>query len=228
MKRRYKLILIITVGAILTLLVNTITVDNKIMLVSIGDGLSLGMTPYKVAGTSFNDYLKEELESKKKLQGYNNEFSQSYLTIHELNEYIEDNLVGKFTRVPIKQTLAKADVITISIGIDEFAQKSLQNTINNEQIESYINEMKLLLKSIREFYDKKIIIIGLYPAYNFEKKDVIEVNNKLKKEAGKYNCLFYDIYPFYLNNSYFLTNTSYYINYLAHQKIASDLLKMLL
>ena len=184
MKRRYKLILIIIVGATLTLLINTITVDNKIMLVSIGDGLSLGMTPYKVAGTSFNDYLKEELESKNKLQGYNNEFSQSYLTIHELNEYIEDNLVGKFTRVPIKQTLAKADVITISIG--------------------------------------------LYPAYNFEKKDAIEVNNKLKKEAGKYNCLFYDIYPFYLNNSYFLTNTSYYINYLAHQKIASDLLKMLL
>ena len=62
MKRRYKLLLIIIFGALLTFLINFITVKDKINLVSLGDGFSLGMTPYNVAGPSFNDYLKENIE----------------------------------------------------------------------------------------------------------------------------------------------------------------------
>ena len=75
MKRRYKLLLIILLGVIFTFLINFITVKDKINLVSLGDGFSLGMTPYNVAGPSFNDYLKENLENKNKLGTYNNEFS---------------------------------------------------------------------------------------------------------------------------------------------------------
>ena len=81
MKRRYKLLLIISVGALATILINFVTFKNKISLVSLGDGFSLGMTPYNVAGPSFNDYLKENLESQKKLDSYNNEFSQAHLRL---------------------------------------------------------------------------------------------------------------------------------------------------
>ena len=66
LKRRYKLLLIILIGGALTFLINTTQVKSKIDLVSIGDGLSLGMTPYNVAGNSFNDYIKEYLENKNK------------------------------------------------------------------------------------------------------------------------------------------------------------------
>lgn len=227
MKRRYKLILIIAIGATLTILINAITIKNKVNLVSIGDGFSLGMTPYNVAGPSFNDYLKDTLESKNTLGGYNNEFSKAHLTIHELNEYLEENTLGKFTREPIKQTIASADIITLSIGLDEFADHSLQNDFNTEIQENYLSEIFLFLKTVREFYDKKIIIIGLYPAYKFDQTDAYEINSSLKKIAGKYNCQFLDILAYYLNEEYYLDKTSYYLNYKAHQKIASELSTML-
>ena len=65
MKRRYKLILIIVLGAILTFIINSLRVSSKTNFMAIGDGFSVGMTPYNVAGTSFNDYLAEKLENKK-------------------------------------------------------------------------------------------------------------------------------------------------------------------
>lgn len=227
MKRRYKILLIILIGAALTILINFITFKNKLNFVSLGDGFSLGMTPYNVAGPSFNDYVKEYLENKNKLSNYNNEFSQAHLKIHELNEYLEDNTLGKFTRTPIKQTIASADILTISIGLDEFADLSIQGNLTSENMDNYIKEMDNLLKTIREFYDKKIIIVGLYPAYKFDQKDAIEINSLLKKIAGKYDALFLDILAYYLNESYYLDKTSYYLNYQAHQKISQDLIKML-
>ncbi len=227
MKRRYKLLIIIIIGTILTILINFITVKNKINLVSIGDGFSLGMTSYNVAGPSFNDYLKEKLENKNKLDSYNNEFSVAHLTIHELNEYLEENSLGKFTRNPIKQTLASADIITLSIGLDEFADLSLQNNLTTEKIENYLVEFETFLNSLREFYDRSIIVVGLYPAYKFDQNDAFEINNRLKKISGKYECQFLDIIAYYLNDEFYLNKTSYYLNYKAHQKIASEILKMI-
>lgn len=226
MKKRYKLLIIIVLGIILTILINKNTVRNKLNLVSIGDGLSLGMTEYKIAGPSFNDYLKEELEKKGKINEFNNEFSQYYLTIHELNEYIEDNQLGKYTRTPIKQVIAKADILTISIGLDELVIKSLNEKIDEYIKNDFLLEYKILLSLIREFYDKKIIILGLYSAYQLNKSDVLEINSKLNILAGNYNCIYYDLFSYSLNNKY-LNNNSYYINYEGHKKIANDLIKII-
>ena len=226
MKRRYKLLIIILVGAALTILINFVTFKNKLNLVSLGDGFSLGMTPYNVAGPSFNDYLKQYLETKNKLANYNNEFSQAHLKAHELNDNLEDNALGKFTRIPIKQTIASAEILTISIGLDEFADLSIQNNLTSESADNYLKEMDTLLKTIREFYDKKIIILGLYSAYQLNKSDVLEINSKLNLLAGNYNCIYYDLFSYSLNNKY-LNNNSYYINYEGHKKIANDLIKII-
>lgn len=223
MKRRYKLLIIILIGVVVTILINFVSVKNNLTLVSLGDGLSLGMTPYNVAGTSFNDYLKEKIEKKRRLGEFNNEFSKEHLTIRELNDYLEDNAIGSFTRIPIKQTLAKADIITIAIGLDEMADKSLVQNISGEQIDNYLIEMEKLFKSIRKFYEKNIVVIGLYPAYNFNKKDAIEVNSKLKNLCGKYNISFVDIIALSLNEKYYLEKNSYYMNYQAHSEIAKML-----
>lgn len=227
MKRRYKLLLIITIGSALTIFINFITFHNKINLVAIGDGFSQGMTSYNVAGPSFNDYLKEKLENQKVLGTYNNEFSKVHLSINQLNEFLEENTLGKFTREPIKQTIANADILTLCIGLDEFASHSLQNDLTTELIDEYLSEVTLFLQTIREFYDKKIIIIGLYPAYKFNQKDAYKVNDSLRKISGTYDCQFLDILPYYLNDSYYLDKTSYYLNYKAHSKIADELIAMI-
>lgn len=223
MKRRYKLILIILIGTILTILINNIKVSSKTNFTAIGDGLSIGMTPYNVAGTSFNDYLKERLD----VDNYNTEFSYEHQTIHELNESLFLNKIGTFSKKPIKQTLAKSSLITIAIGIDEFAEKSLVQDIDTILIDTYLKEINELLQSIRTFYKKDIILIGLYPAYNFSKSDAIEVNSKLKIICGKYNASFIDILAISLNSKYYLEPSNYYLNYLAHKEIAKLIYVML-
>ncbi len=137
MKRGYKLLIIILLGIILTIFINSMHVTSKSSLVSFGDGLSIGMTPYNVVGTSFNDYLKDKL----KIDIYNTEFSYSNQTIHELNEHITKNCIGKVSKTPIKQIIAKASIITLAIGIDEFASKSLTEEISLDLIDTYIFEV---------------------------------------------------------------------------------------
>lgn len=226
MKRRYKLLLIILIGAILTIFINSLRVTSKTTLTSFGDGLSIGMTPYNVAGTSFNDYLKEKLETKDDLESYNNEFSYVHQTIHELNEHLNNNDYGKTTRTPIKQIIAKSDLLTLAIGVDEFASKSQVEEITSEIIDNYIDDMNIFLKNIREFYDKQIIVIGVYPALQFSKKDAVEVNSKLKVLCGKYDATFLDILATSLHEEYYLEKTSYYMNYLAHKDISKGLYLM--
>ena len=87
--------------------------------------------------------------------------------------------------------------------------------------------METLLKTIREFYDKEIVLISLYPAYNLKNKDVIEINQGLNKLAAEYNSKYLDIIAYSLNESYFLDKTSYYMNYLAHEHIANEIINML-
>ena len=226
MKRRYKLFMIILLGMLATIIINSMRVTSKTTFTSIGDGLSVGMTPYNVAGTSFNDYLKEKLETNNDLKYYNNEFSYVHQNIHELNEHLNNNDLGKNSHTPIKQIIAKSDLLTIAIGIDEFASKSLVEEITTETIENYLKEMNLFLKDIREFYEKQIIVLGVYPAKSFDKKDAIEVNSKLKILCGEYNALFLDILATSLHEEYYLEKSSYYMNYLAHKDIAKTLYLM--
>ena len=132
MKRRYKLIIIICIGIILTIIINSLKVTSKTSIVALGDGFSEGMTPYNVAGMSYNDYLKELYLKDNNLDDYNHEFTEEHLTTHMLNEIISNNKKGKLTGLPIKQVLAKADLITISIGLNEFAEKSFLEKINKD------------------------------------------------------------------------------------------------
>ncbi len=223
MKRRYKLLLIILIGIVFTIVINSFRVVSKESLTSFGDGFSIGMTPYNVAGVSFNDYLKEKLENSNNLDSYNSDFSYSYQSIRELNDHLINNDLGEKIKKPIKQIIAKSSILTLSIGMDEFASKSLGEEITLNVIDTYISEINKFLSSIREFYDKDIVVIGLYPANKFTQKDAVDVNYKLKKLCGKYDAVFLDIIALSLNKDNFLEENSYYMNYLAHKEIAKNI-----
>lgn len=226
MKRRYQLLIIILIGIALTILINSAVIENKITYVAIGDGVSLGMTAYNVVGYSYNDYLVERLDNKNKLQSFNNEYSIQHLTISELNELFEDNALGSKTKIPIKQTIAKGDLLVINIGMDEFIDLSIKNKIDNKRIDKFLEEYELFIKNIRLFYDKDIIIISLYPAYNFNKNLVYEINNGLQRIAVENKTKYLDITAISLNQSYYVDDSSYYMNYQGHKAIYNQLLKI--
>ena len=227
MKRRYKLLLIILIGAIFTILINSTSIENKISLVAIGDGVSLGMTAYQMVGYSYNDYLGEYYAGKNMLQSYNNEFSIEHLTMEELYDILEENKVGQKSKVPIKQTLAKADVITINIGMDEFIDLTIKKRLNEDKLEEYLLCYSKILENIRVFYDKEIIVVGLYPIYDLEKNTVYDINQKIQSITSANKAKFLDIMALSLNPEYYVDETSYYMNYKGHKAIYNQLLKLL-
>ena len=226
MKRRYKLLLIIVIGALLTFLINFTVVENKINIVALGDGVALGMTSYNVVGYSYNDYLMEYFDKKNKLGKYNNEFSIQHLSIEELNDLLEDNKSGARSKQPIKQIIAKADTLTIGIGMDEFIDLSIKKRINEDKIATFLNEYAKLLRNIRTYYDKTIIVISLYPAYDFDKNLVYEINREIEKIVVDNKAKFLDITALALNAEYYSEETSYYMNYKGHKAIYNQLLKI--
>lgn len=226
MKRRYKLLLIVTIGVIITLIINSITTEYKFSLVSLGDGVSLGMTGYDVVGTSYNDYVKEHIENRNYLKNYNNEYSIQHLTIEELYNHLEKNRTGSKSKTPFKQVLAHADLITINIGMDEFIDLAIKNKIDEKHIKEYLYYYEKFITNIRSFYENDIIIISLYPAYNFDKNTVYELNQSLATIAGNNNADFLDITALSLNQDYYANKVSYYMNYKAHQIISKELINM--
>ena len=67
-----KIIIIALLGSILSIIIYFYTRKEEINIVSLGDGISIGMTPYNIEGYSYNDYLKN-----------------TYDNIHKLNKYYE-------------------------------------------------------------------------------------------------------------------------------------------
>ena len=223
MKRRYKLALIIITGCLITFFINSVVPKNKITLVAIGDSFSAALTPSGVVGTSFTDYTKEYLENKKLLDSYNYDYSYDHLLLTDLNDFLDNNTLRN--GLAIKQLIAQADIITIAIGIDELADISLRKNIDNEVINNYITEYETILKQIRAFYKKKIIVAGLYPVYNVTKNDIVDLNKKMSVMCGKYDALFIDILPFAINSEYYFKPDSYYLNYKIHKKISEIIVK---
>ena len=160
MKLSVKLFIIVLLGTIITLWISFSTSESKINLVTMGDGISLGITSYNVVGVSYNDYLKEVYENKNNLQYYNNEFSKQHMRIDDLMEILEKNVVGEKSKKPIKQILARADIITIGIGMDELIDLSIKNKLDRDAIDQFVSNYRLFLKTLRTFYDREIIVLG--------------------------------------------------------------------
>ncbi len=227
MKLSVKLFIIVLLGTIITLWISFSTSESKINLVTMGDGISLGITSYNVVGVSYNDYLKEVYENKNNLQYYNNEFSKQHMRIDDLMEILEKNVVGEKSKKPIKQILARADIITIGIGMDELIDLSIKNKLDRDAIDQFVSNYRLFLKTLRTFYDREIIVLGLYPAYDFSKGDVIDVNFQLQSIVGEYKGVFIDISALSLNPEYYSNSTSYYMNYKGHKAIFEIMRKVL-
>lgn len=222
-----KLILITIIGAIITIIIYNFTIDNRLNLLALGDGLANGMTAYDVTGYSYNDYIKDKFKESKQLHNYNNVFTQKDLTTAELIKMINDNVSKKVNdeTISIQQAIAEANVITLAIGLDELANHSLNNTLTIKVTNNYFDDVNKLLKMLREYNREKIIVIGIYKAY--EINNIEEINTKLKQISIKNDCEFVDISKIVTNEEYYFDDTSYYLNYKGHKSISTEILKII-
>lgn len=213
------------IGMISTFLIYKTNKKDEIYFVSLGDGLASGMTAYNIDGYNYNDYIRDDLEKKHKLEKYIHEFASANQTIENLITSIENNYKKEEIDLTIQQALAKAKIITIGIGIDELANASLHQHLSSKEKEDYIKDMTKLLQIIRIFNDKKIYLLGIYKAYNLKEEEVNEINQSLKQIANRFQVIFINISDIANNPDYFLLNNSYYLNYKGHKEIANRILE---
>ena len=189
MKRRYKLLLIIIVSAILVIISYFVFYDNKKIYLAIGDSLSNN-------DYSYINYIKDY---------YNYDYkclSTNYLTIEYLIDSINnnDNKIGYFIK--------NANIITISLGTIELYNYEI---ISDEILIEYLNNLYILLSKIRSLNKNPIYLINLY------NNDYFNINDKIKNYIQQFN-LKYISYNDLKDYSFILKNKTY-LTYEGHKKV---------
>lgn len=219
-----KIIIITLLGTITSIIIYFYTKSDELNIVALGDAISMGMTPYNIEGYSYNDYLKEDYENKYKLNKYY-EFNGFGKTTKELIYEIKDNKekIINNKKVKIQSAINDADIITLSIGMDELSE----DKITKEIILEYEDDIKELLSMIKMLNNKKVIVLGLYTINNEELLNIAKINSLIRQEASNNNFLFIDPSEILTKKEYYLDNKSYYVNYLGHKAIYSEIKKVL-
>lgn len=232
-----KKILISTIILLSVLFIYLKNVDKKIYYLSLGDSLALGITPYNTKDYSYQDYVKDYLTKKNLLEFYIDGYNEKDLRITDLINKINDNDVietnGK--KRTIKNSLIKADLITLSIGNDELISKiNLATNMDEDEMYDYINgmisDMEELISLIREYCKEDIILIGPYkPRISLvDNVDKIYkfINQKYMEISKTYKIHYIDAYNI-LNDKDMFNNNSIYPNKLGYIKIGKEIVNII-
>ena len=204
------------------------TRDDKLFYLNIGDGLAKGVSKYGITSYGYSDYLYRDLLEERLLNGYNNSFVNKNYRIIDVINIVKNNNAIKIDNksVSINQLLKKADIITISIGMNELYYKLSYNSYQIYQyLDDMVMEMDTLLNLINKYDNKQIFIIGYY-SINNEYDDYINyLNTKIKVLTDKYDYIFIDCNRF-LDSRYY-SGSSFYLNVQGYELIYKNILAKL-
>lgn len=201
------------------------TTNKKLYYLNLGDGISL----YEKDNIySYAYYIKKYLEEKKLLTGYNDYFTNEDYRIVDLIHHIEENTQTPSEKSPntINQLIKKADIITLSIGMNELYYKLTKNTENiYTYVDNMLEEYETLLKLITEFPHKKVYMIGFYNVTNKSHDVFTYANYHLSYLAKKYNCVFVNTQKIINRPTAFLEFSSNFIlSQTEYQKISQNII----
>ena len=209
-----KILLLGLIGTILSFVIHFYTQNNDITITTLGDSLALGITPYYIKGYSYNDYLKEYYKINHKLKNFY-EFAYQNISISELIYKIKNNetKIIKNKKINIERAINEADILTISIGIDEIANQKITSEIKKK----FSNDFNELLNLIKKLNNKKVIVLSLYQPKNQDILTISKLNAIIRDETLSHNFIFLDINNCIKSTSFL--NNNHYLNYEAHKKI---------
>lgn len=176
--------------------------DKKIYYFNLGDEIALGKTPYGNNDYGYADSIKDYLQKEKLLEKYAI-LAQDNMHITDIIREIDKNVKISVdeTQKPIQNVLIKADLVTLSIGTNdflnnlkinnEFSQNDLYNTF-----EDSLDDFEELFKVLRQYCKEEIILIGFYDRTNNPNlnKFFTYANNKISNLASKYNIDYINTY----------------------------------
>ncbi len=206
-------------------LIYTLTSNNNLNYVTLGDSLSKGVTPYFANGYGYSNYIVDYLKKNKKLNSYNDDFTSIDYRITDLINLI--NINYETNNQTINQAIHSADIITISVGMQELYYKINTNDTN---IYTYIDKMledtEELFTLIRKNNSKKIYMLGYYNTKNTNQDLFNYANIKLKEICQKNKITYIDTQSiFYKNTTYFENPNSFNPNLQGYYKIYEKIIE---
>lgn len=218
---KIKQVLFIGLILLVTFLIYLTTLDKKVYYLALGDSLAAGVTPYGGEDYGYTDYISDYLSSKRLLEDYISEYAVSGYRITDLLRDISDNkeIAHNRKKKTLKNALIKADLVTLSIGADDFYSRLSvhQNatTLDSQKLKQYIDQlckdMDQLLSVMREYCKEDILLIGYYnPNPSLEGNKINEIiayaNSQMEKIAKKYEVTFVQISDLFQGHREYLPN----------------------
>ena len=210
-----KKILITSMVVLLIFVIYLTTTDKKVYYLTLGDELSVSTDEV----ISFSDNVVRYLNDKEKLEIFVNDFSKDNNYINDVINDIKENkkINHENKNISIKNALIKADLLTISIGMNDITSKINIKSVNlsrdysflYNEIDKIVVNLDEMLKLVRSYCKEDIILLGLYYPFNIQNKELVNIflygNNKFKEAADKYNVRYIDIYNIFLENDKYLS-----------------------
>ena len=201
--------------------------DKKNYLV-IGDSLSKGINEYGVVSYGYSDFIKDYLEDKKILKNYNKTYTDVNYKLSDIVKILEYN--ESKNNMSLNRLIKEADIITISLGIDEIYYKINKN---NQNIYTYIDNMisdyNKILNYISKFHHDKVYILGYYNTTKNNIDIFNYANYKLEVLTKKYNYTYIDLAKILDNNPTYISQISnnYMPNIRGYEKISQIIVENL-
>lgn len=188
------------------------TYDDKKFYLAVGDGITAG----------YNDIIINYLDNLDILKEYNNSFINKDYRIKDLIRVIKYNEEMNINNksVSIHYLLKEADIITLSIEMNDIYYKLNNNT---KDIYSYVNEMindmEILLDSIKKYSCNKVIVLGYYNITNKNNDIFTYLNYKVKSLVETYGYDYIELANI-INNEHLQSTDNYYLNEEGNQLIS--------
>ena len=209
---------------------------NQKTYIVIGDFYAEGKTD-KDYNYGYKDYLSKRLTQEHKLKDYDDTYVKNKYTIKKLKEDIKNNdyIIHNKTVISIKRNLREADILTISLGLNDMLDKldiddiEELETVEDKQVSKALQEIEIeykeLIKEIKKYTKKQIIIVP----YSFPKniyypqtyKRINNLNKVLEKISKSQNVSY--IKPIITKE----TNTNIYPTYKIYKLIALKIYQIL-
>lgn len=188
---KIKTLLITGTMIIFVFLIYLSTIDTKVYYLNLSDS-------YSSEKPNYSNYFNEYLMDNKKLEKYINEFNIDDYRITDLTRMIEDNKKIKIgdSEQTIKNALIKADLLTLSIGMNDINYKIGNATINElyDYSDEILEDIEILFIILREYCKEDIIIFNYYNIFDKKYDEIFNyINDKLDEIASEYNIKIIDL-----------------------------------
>lgn len=212
------------------------TIDKKVYYLALGDSIAAGVNASGTDNYGYSDYIKTYLENRDLLETYINEFAVSGYRSIDLKRDIEDNkkLTINDKNITLKNALIKADIVTLSIGANDFFYYLNANyTDVYDHINESLNDVENLFKLVREYCKEDIIVVGYYtPFENHEKIDTMDeiikfANKKLEELCNEYDMYFVDVFELFKENPYLPNPNDIHPSIEGYEAISKEIIKVI-